>query len=78
MSLTFLSVGPRLAGLAAIVAGIYFVAINKHGALKSIEFQKSIGSPFSGSLSYWMFRVCGVALGLIAVCFGVVLLTGHR
>ncbi len=69
--------GLRLLGIVWIVAGIYIIAINERGALKSIEFQRSIGSPFSGRLSFWLFRVSGVLGGLIAIGFGILLLAGY-
>jgi hypothetical protein len=72
------SIASRLAGFAAILAGVYVIVINKKGAMVSIKYQHSIDSPFSGRLSFWFFRACGVILGIIGILFGTVLLTGHR
>lgn len=78
MPLALGSVAPRLVGIAAILLGIYIIVINKKQAIMGIEFQRSIGSPFSGRLSFWLFRACCVIGGMIGILFGAVLLAGYR
>ncbi len=65
-----------IAGFVCIAVGLIVILLSKWLADVGVSFQRSIGSPFAGSTTFWVERIGGVVLGMGVIGFGILLLLG--